>query len=271
MPDLRRHPLLPALAAALLCQAALLALLRPSPSGSGRQLASRDQRSKPSQPSQPADDTPELLRLSRGLLQAAAAPSPGLSQLLTLPLPPPPQLAASPPPTDSSPRPAPAVQASARPKPTQAPAPAPRPAAATPPAAPPAAAAAQSPVPPAGQLPNQPGLALAGAKAIASGQQALPAEGASPAQVALQRRQWWLSPQDANQLQQAWEQAEVAEAPEDWQALPPAAQLRRVERRNLGSLAAGDPRGRSLVSRDQITLIWGNGAQLWLLRLPVSG
>jgi hypothetical protein len=259
MPDLRRHPLLPALAAALLCQAALLALLRPSPSGSGQ----------PRQTSQPADDTPELLRLSRGLLQAAAAPRPGLSQLLTLPLPPPPQLAASPP---APAGPAPVQASAARPRPPQAPASAAAPAAAKPAAAPAAAAAAaQVAVPPAGQLPSQPGQALAGAKAIASGPQALPAEGASPTQVALQRRQWWLSPQEANQLQQAWEQAEAAEAPDDWQTLPPAVQLRQVERRNLGSLAAGDPRGRSLVSREQITLIWGSGTQLWLLRLPFSG
>jgi hypothetical protein len=245
MPDLRRHPLLPALAAALLCQAALLALLRPSPSGSGQ----------PRQTSQPADDTPELLRLSRGLLQAAAAPSTGLSQLLTLPLPPPPQLAASP----SAPAsPVPVQASAARPRPPQ------------PPASAAPAAAAQVAVPPAGQLPSQPGQALAGAKAIASGPQALPAEGASPTQVALQRRQWWLSPQEANQLQQAWEQAEAAEAPDDWQTLPPAVQLRQAERRILGSLAAGDPRGRSLVSREQITLLWGSGPQLWMLRLVVT-
>lgn len=256
MPDLRRHPLLPALAAALLCQAALLALLRPSPSGSGQ----------PRQTSQPADDTPELLRLSRGLLQAAAAPSTGLSQLLTLPLPPPPQLAASPPAPAS---PAPVQTSAARPRPPQAAASAAAPAAAKP-AAPPTTAAAQVAVPPAGQLPSQPGQALAGAKAIASGPQALPAEGASPTQVALQRRQWWLSPQEANQLQQAWEQAEAAEAPDDWQTLPPAVQLRQAERRILGSLAAGDPRGRSLVSREQITLLWGSGPQLWMLRLAVT-
>jgi hypothetical protein len=122
-----------------------------------------------------------------------------------------------------------------------------------------------------GDLPAQPAQALELAKAIAAGRQTLPAEGASPAQVALQRRQWWLSAQDSDQLQRAWDQAEVAEAPDPWGALPAGVQLRRVERQALGPLAAGDARGRSLLSREQITLLWGSGAQLWLLRLPGSG
>ncbi|MFN4867086.1 MAG: hypothetical protein ACK5GZ_12315, partial [Cyanobium sp.] len=129
--------------------------------------------------------------------------------------------------------------------------------------------AASAPLP--SDLPAQPAQALELAKAIAAGRQTLPAEGASPAQVALQRRQWWLSAQDSDQLQRAWDQAEVAEAPDAWGALPAGVQLRRVERQALGPLAAGDARGRSLLSREQITLLWGSGAQLWLLRLPMSG
>jgi hypothetical protein len=121
-----------------------------------------------------------------------------------------------------------------------------------------------------GVVPDQPGQALDLAKAIAGGHQALSAEGASPAQVALQRRQWWLSPRDAGLLQRAWDLAEPAEAPSDWNTLPAGTQLRRVPAQALGALTSGDPRGRSLVNREQITLLWGSGTQLWMLRLTLS-
>lgn len=272
MPDLLRHPLLPALGAALLCQAVLIAQLRPSPSsGTARSTASGEA-------NQPADDTPELLRLSRNLLQGPATPNAGLSQLLALPLPPPPELSQTPPPAPQpQPKPKPKPQVTGVPVPRPAPSTAPQPPSGSPrprsaqPSPRPGAAkpAAAAPLP--GDLPAQPGQALDLAKAIAAGRQALPAEGASPAQVALQRRQWWLSAEDADQLQRAWDGAEVAEAPDAWSALPAGVQLRRAERQALGSLADGDPRGRSLLSREQITLLWGSGAQLWLLRLPASG
>jgi hypothetical protein len=266
MPNLRRHPLLPALAAALLSQLVLIGLLRPSPSpGAARPSAT-------GKPNQPADDTPELLRLSRNLLQSSTTPNPGINQLLTLPLPPPPDLTPTPPtPTPSQPKPQ--RQPASKPAAAKATQPSkPRPAAtprkprasATKPVAAPGAALP-------GQLPGQPALALELAKAIATGRQALPAEGASPAQVALQRRQWWLSAQDADQLQRAWDQAEVADRPEAWSALPAGGLLRRVDRQALGPLAAGEANGRSLVNREQITLLWGSGAQLWLLRLPFPG
>jgi hypothetical protein len=262
MPNLYRHRLLPALGAALLSQAVLIALLRPSTS-TGRPAPS-------GQPNKPADDTPELLRLSRNLLQgsASATLTPGLSQLLALPLPPPPELAATPPPPKPQPgsAPVPCPPTSKAPQPTSSSS---RPSAAQPSPQPSAPKPAASPLP--GDLPAQPAQALELAKAIAAGRQTLPAEGASPAQVTLQRRQWWLSAQDSDQLQRAWDQAEVAEAPAAWGALPAGVQLRRVERQALGPLAAGDARGRSLLSREQITLLWGSGAQLWLLRQPVSG
>jgi len=258
MPNLRRHPLLPALGAALLCQAGLIGLLRPSHSSTGRTAAS-------GQETKPVDDTPELMRLTRNLLQSPTAPNPGLAQLLSLPLPPPPELTKAPQPQPqptSSKVPCPTQPTPAKAKTAQAPAPnssAPKP---TPPT--PAA-------PAAGELPGQPGLALDLARAIAAGKQSLPAEGASPAQVALQRRQWWLTAQESSQLQRAWDQAESAAAPDAWSHLPAGAQLRRVDRESLGALAAGDPRGRTLVNREQITLLWASGPELWLLRLPLAG
>jgi hypothetical protein len=264
MSDLRRHPLLPALGAALLFQAGLIALLRPSHSSTGRTAP-------PGQQSKPADDTPELMRLTRNLLQNPASPGPGLGQLLSLPLPPPPELSEPPTPLPTSP----ASPCPAQAKPTKSPAarartaqaPAAKPSAAKSPNPPKAAPAA----PVAGELPTQPGQALELAKAIAGGKQALATEGASPGQVALQRRQWWLTAQESSQLQRAWDQAEAAAAPEEWTALPAASQLRRVDRQALGPLAAGDPRGRSLLNREQITLLWTSGPHVWLLRLPLAG
>jgi hypothetical protein len=255
-----RHPLLPALGAALLCQAALISLLRPSQSSASPPPPARDQ-------AQAADDTPELLRLSRTLLQSAATPNPQLSKLLALPLPPPPELTQQQP---AAPPPAPAAACPAGPKQaakTPGPAPAAATSAAKPPTPPPAASVPAAP----GELPSQPGQALELAKTVAAGKQGLGKEGASPTQVALQRRQWWLTAQEAGQLQRAWDQAAVEEAPDDWAPLPAGAQLRRLERQSLGPLAGGDPRGRSLVHREQITLLWGSGPQLWLLRLPLAG
>lgn len=265
MPHLRRHPLLPALAAALLSQAVLLSLLRTSHSTKPGGPPPSGQQGKP------ADDTPELLRLSRNLLQSSATPKPGLGELLALPLPPPPELSQSAEPQFASPVPACATQAKttkpriAKAKPPQAPAAEPSPP--KPPPSPNATPAA----PAAGDLPNQPGQALELARAIAGGKQALAEGGASPTQVAIQRRQWWLTAQESSQLQRAWDQAETAAAPDAWGALPAGVQLRRVDRESLGALAAGTPRGRSLVNRDQITLLWSSGPQLWLLRLPLAG
>jgi len=249
MANLRHHRLLPALGAALLCQAGLLGLLRPSTSRAGRTLPAGDE-------SRPVDDTPELMRLSRSMLLNRSTVNPALAQLLSLPLPPPPELTKPP-----------------QPQPTSAKAPCPaKPTPPTPtPSTPPAAKARTAQAPAAGELPSQPGLALDLARAIAGGNQSLPAEGASPAQVALQRRQWWLTDQESSHLQQAWDQAATAAPPDAWNTLPAGAQLRRVDRESLGALAAGDPRGRSLVSRDQITLLWASGPDLWLLRLPLAG
>jgi hypothetical protein len=268
MPNLSRHPLLPALGAALLCQAGLIGLLRPSHSSTGQTVAG-------GQETKPVDDTPELMRLTRNLLQSPTAPNPGLAQLLSLPLPPPPELTKPPQPQPqptSSKAPCPAQTTTATPTSTT-----PTPAKAKTAQAPAPKSSAPKPTPPtpaapaAGELPGQPGLALDLARAIAAGKQSLPAEGASPAQVALQRRQWWLTAQESSQLQRAWDQAESAAAPDAWSHLPAGAQLRRVDRESLGALAAGDPRGRTLVNREQITLLWASGPELWLLRLPLAG
>jgi hypothetical protein len=258
MPNLRRHPLLPALGAALLCQAVLIGLLRPSHSNAGRTVP-------PNQQSKPVDDTPELMRLSGNLLQSRAAANPGLAQLLAMPLPPPPELTKPPQPKPTSPAPPRPAQATPN-KPRAAKATVARPS----PPKPTTPTHAAPTAPATGELPSQPGQALELATAIAGGKQALSAEGASPAQVALQRRQWWLSAQESSQLQRAWDQAQPAAASDEWSALPAGAQLRRVDRQALGVLAAGDPRGRSLLTSDQITLLWASGPQLWLLRLPLA-
>jgi hypothetical protein len=267
MVHLYRHPLLPALGAALVCQAGLVAMLRSAASNAGGTAAA-------AQPTTPGDDAPELMRLSRNLLQSSPSPNPGLGQLLSLPLPPPPTLTAPPAtqtakvpatgPTAHKPTKAASSQRAAERKAAQAPT-----AQSISPRTPVPPKPAAAPTLP-GVVPDQPGQALDLAKAIAGGHQALSAEGASPAQVALQRRQWWLSPRDAGLLQRAWDLAEPAEAPSDWNTLPAGTQLRRVPAQALGALTSGDPRGRSLVNREQITLLWGSGTQLWMLRLTLS-
>ena len=242
MTDLRRHPLTAALAAAALVQALLLLLVRAPATGPTPVRTGESARS----------DTAELLNLSRRVAPAAQTPL-GLNNLLSLPLPPPP-----PPPAElGMPVPPSPQPAGARPT-----APAPRP---------PASASTAVAPPPVPGLPSQPGPALELARAVAEGAaSALPNDGATQAMAAVQRRQWWLDPAQQRQLQRAWEQAENTPAPEAWGELPSGLQVRRLTAGRLGSLAGGDARGRSLVSRQQLTLLWIDGQELWLLRLPLA-
>jgi hypothetical protein len=95
-------------------------------------------------------------------------------------------------------------------------------------------------------------------------------DGATQAMAAVQRRQWWLDPAQQRLLQRAWDQAEANPAPESWGELPSGLQVRRLDPARLAGLAGGDARGRSLVSRQQLTLLWSEGQELWLLRLPLG-
>jgi len=284
--QLRRlnHPLLPALAAAVLSQGLLVALLRPL-------LPPRSERAQ----SAPVDDTPELLRLGNRLNPLAGS-GPSLGQPITLPLPPPP-----PPPPDL-------MDAAAPQQPATSTAPgtpsvssrdsnariraadvSPPPALARstesakgsntrrsttirakpPNATPVPAAEPQSP--PAAGLPRQPGAALELARAIAEGAaSALPNDGVTQAMAAQQRRQLWLDPAQQRQLERNWDQADVSSPLAEWGELPDGTQVRRTSRSSLGALADGDARARSLVSRLHITLLWPQGSQLWLLRLPLA-
>lgn len=252
MPDLRRHPLAAALAAAALVQALLLLLVRAPATGNTPSRSSESARTDKGRSDSARRDTAELLNLSRRVAPAAQTPL-GLNNLLSLPLPPPP-----PPPAELGMPVAPSPQPSV----ARATAPAPRP---------PASGSTVAAPPPVPRLPSQPGPALELARAVAEGAaSALPNDGATQAMAAVQRRQWWLDPAQQRQLQRAWEQAESAPAPEAWGEMPSGLQVRRLAAGRLGSLAGGDARGRSLVSRQQLTLLWIDGQELWLLRLPLA-
>lgn len=248
VPDLRHHPLAVPLAAAALCQGLVLLLVRPPLPAAPPAVA----RSVPG-----SNDTAELLSLSRRVA-APARPALGLNNLLSLPLPPPP-----PPPSELGLPPAP-------PATTPAPQRATRPAVAPPCRPAPGGPAAAAASPPA-NLPSAPAAVLELAQAVALGAPgAIANDGATQAMAAVQRRQWWLDPAQQRLLQRAWEQGESATAPEGWGELPSGLQLRRVPASKLGGLAGGDARGRSLVSRQHLTLLWSEGPDLWLLRLPLG-
>lgn len=219
---------LPALAALVLAAHGALALL-PAPS---RPMAGRPGRI----PS--PDDTPELLRLSRG--PGAAAPRPAGLPLGLLPPPPPPSLLpGTPAAATASPRPAAAVATAGL----------------TPPALPvrlaDAVAALRS------QLAEAPTAALAA--------------GDRDALVALQRRQWWLSAAQEPLAQQLWQRATPVEtAPTALGRLPESSELGRLPDAAPSPLAAGDHHGRSLLGRETALLLWRQGGGVWLVRLPLG-
>lgn len=247
-----RHPLLPAVVAALCSQGLLLLPL----------LQHLPHRPTPDQAAA-VDDTPELLRLGRRLTPAMTA-AVNLGQPISLPLPPPP------PPSLGSPT----LGSPPGRQPQQPPAPIRRRPSRTDPVARPAATRPSPPISPAAavaNLPATPAAALELARTLAeAARTSIPGEGISPAMAALQRRQWWLDPAQARQLQRAWEEADASPQPPEWSDLPDGVQLKRVDRGTLGQLGSGDARGRSLVTRQHLTLIWDQGPQLWLLKLPLG-
>lgn len=253
-----RHPLTLALALALLSQALMLALLRvPAPAGNGD-----DSRRTGASDAEAAAATVELLHRSGRLERAAAAAAPS-GNLLSLPLPPPP------PPADLMPGTAAADSASGRPAGGSS---------GPPPGSRQNAAATAEPSQRAGlgaDLPGQPAAALELARAVAGGAgTALAPDGATEALLAVQRRQWWMDPALLQQLQRTWMQARRAAAPAGWRDLPLGLELRRLPLRQASALVAligGDAHGRSLVARQQVTLLWRQGDSLWLLRQPLGG
>lgn len=179
----------------------------------------------------PADDTPELLRLSRAT--AGADPA----RLTAVPLgalpPPPPSLL----PKGGQPAPAAAAPIGGVPAP------------ALPARLADAAAALQSlQLKPPGQLVAAPELNQL---------------------AALQRRQWWLTPAQEPLAQQLWQKAEAqASVPQALGPLPEVGELKQLSPGALALLGSGDWHGQSLLSRQGVMLIWRQAGGLWLLRLP---
>lgn len=178
----------------------------------------------------PADDTPELLRLSRAPAGAAAA------RLAVVPLgapPPPPSL----PPKGEGPAPAAAAPTAGAPAPAL-------------PARLADAAAALRTL----QL-RPPGPLLAAPE--------------RDQLAGLQRRQWWLSAAQESLAQQLWQTGSpVTALPDALGPLPDDGELRRLGPGPLAALGSGDWHGHSLLSRQGALLIWRQAGDLWLLRLP---
>jgi len=207
-------------------------------------------RAPASRPAPPADDTPELLRLSRATSQAARLTAVPAATLALGELPPPP--------------PSLLPQASGRPQvpltaiPTRRDLPL---------ASNAAGRAASLPPPPL------PGRLEELAAALRQLQRSAPPEALAAADrdslVALQRRQWWLSAAQEPLLQRLWQRAIAVDAAPD--SLGPAAkelELRRLPAGPPPELGAGDWHGHSLVGRQSTLLLWRQEGQLWLLRLP---
>lgn len=89
--------------------------------------------------------------------------------------------------------------------------------------------------------------------------------------VALQRRQWWLTAAQEGVLQRIWQAGvPVERAPEALGQLPEDGELRRLPAGAVPVLGAGDWHGHSLVGRQAALLLWRQAGSLWLLRLPLA-
>jgi hypothetical protein len=204
-----------------------------------------------------ADDTPELLRLSRAQGLATVSPGgPGLGMtaaaIANLPPPPPANLPLvkagnlPPFPAESQPQ-----RPSATPAPVQLPPP---------------------------RLPDRASVALEAIRQLVR-----PASTATNPDralgrdelAAIQRRQWWLSGGQEPVLQQLW-QAGVSVSPPSLQSpspladLPAGVELRQLPAGAWERLGLVDPHGHSLVGRSAAVLIWRQGNQFWALRLPLG-
>lgn len=178
----------------------------------------------------PAEDTPELLRLSRA---AAGAEAARLAAVPLAALPPPPSLL----PKGEGPAPAPAALTAGVPAPA---------------------------------LPARLAEAAAALRTLqlrAPGPLVTAPE--RDQMAALQRRQWWLSAAQESLVQQLWQKSSpVTALPAALGPLPEGGELRRLDAGPLAVLGSGDWHGHSLLSRQGALLIWRQAGELWLLRLP---
>ncbi len=190
----------------------------------------RQQPARASRLASPADDTPQLLRLSR----AEEVPVPLSSGSFSALPPPPPALLPKGP---LAPAATPELQA-ALPLPP------------LPSRLSDAAAAFRS------LLRQPPGL--------------VPAAGDRDTFVALQRRLWWLTAAQEPLVQALWQRATVIPSiPDGLGPLPDAAELRRWTAADLPGLGAGNWHGHGLLGRQGALLLWRQDGSVWLLRLPL--
>ena len=200
-----------------------------------------------------ADDTPELLRLSRSQGLSTVSPGgPGLGMtaaaIANLPPPPPANLPLvkagnlPPFPAESQPQ-----RPSATPAPVQLPPP---------------------------RLPDRASVALEAIRQLVR-----PASTATNPDralgrdelAAIQRRQWWLSGGQEPVLQQLWQAGvSVSPPPSPLADLPTGVELRQLPAGACERLGLIDPHGHSLVGRSAAVLIWRQGKQFWGLRLPLG-
>lgn len=182
---------------------------------------------------QPADDTPELLRLSRGTAQPMTSPQAPLNVL--------------PPPPSDLPLPLASPNTPAVLKPTGVVLP-----------APPLPARLEDAATALGLLQRQlPEAALSNPD--------------REAVAALQRRQWWLTGAQEVALQRIWQGGVAVDSvPDSLGKLPENGELRRLPAGAVPVLGTGDWHGHSLVGRQAALLLWRQAGSLWLLRLPLS-
>lgn len=82
----------------------------------------------------------------------------------------------------------------------------------------------------------------------------------------VRRRQLWLTPGQAQQMERIWQQAQPASLPGDaWSG----SAVRRLPAAGLIAMGLPDPHGFSLVTDDHLWLGWRKGAQLVLIRAPL--
>jgi hypothetical protein len=88
--------------------------------------------------------------------------------------------------------------------------------------------------------------------------------------VALQRRQWWLSAVQEPRLATLWKRAAVVEPrPAALGKLPEGVELRRLGDPSAAGLSPHDWHGHSLVGRQGVLLLWRQAGSLWLVKLPM--
>lgn len=116
-------------------------------------------------------------------------------------------------------------------------------------------------------LPRQPGETFRLARQVAQGPRP---KQASAAVVAVQRRQWWLLPNQNKALQALWDGGLEQALPPSLGPVPEGVAVRQVAVSAAAPLALAALHGRSLLDGDQLWLLWRQGASLWILRGSVE-